>query len=380
MRRAFFLALFLSQPLAAQDSAHWLENAFLDLQARIVSGSKTLQKTRIAPETAAGTTVPVLIIELDYSSEPGNPLSTSELHRLQVDLPERFPEKPFKRFLYPQTGGAYLREEISRLQALPQRDAQTEQRLQDLEFHHSYWYKLGDHGTRMVDKFRKTPCHWSHPKISHTALALPIAMRLPLKHLDDSYRNAFQELLEHAVEAGVRIISISIGFDREDWPYLESFVDRHPEVAFVVSAGSEGIAVENHDRYPQKLATKPNVIVVGLVRDKVGGGRGTPVNPNPIVHNYSSQGLIDAYCDFEGLCGSTSEAAVEYSKLLALLQSRERMKKPGQGISGQELHRLLLDKLKILPHARHWSAQKNDPPYPVKVYNCATYHDVISSP
>ena len=219
--------------------------------------------------------------------------------------------------------------------------------------------KRKHHGSRMLEKFAQTP------------MVRPIAMSIPA---DTGMKlDRFEKTIEIWVQQGVRIINLSIGFEKKIWPGMEAFVDKHPEVAFVISAGSEDIEMSDHTNYPQKLAAKPNVIVAGLVRDQVGGSRGTKEDPSLIVHNYSSQGLVDVYCDFEGLCGSTSEAAVEYSKLLALLQFKMRPASP----SGPELHRILLERLKVLPYARHYSGQRQTPPYPIRVYNSETYLQLI---
>ena len=93
---------------------------------------------------------------------------------------------------------------------------------------------------------------------THTASLLleeaPVAELVPYRY---PRRNMWRmpDLVEHAARAGVRIVNMSMGSRRRDeWADFEAAARAHPEMLFVVSAGNEGVDIDEKPLYPASLA------------------------------------------------------------------------------------------------------------------------------
>ena len=93
---------------------------------------------------------------------------------------------------------------------------------------------------------------------THTASLLleeaPVAELVPYRY---PRRNMWRmpDLVEHAARAGVRIVNMSMGSRRPDeWTEFEAAARAHPEMLFVVSAGNEGVDIDERPLFPASLA------------------------------------------------------------------------------------------------------------------------------
>ena len=93
---------------------------------------------------------------------------------------------------------------------------------------------------------------------THTASLLleeaPVAELVPYRY---PRRNMWRmpHLVEHAARAGVRIVNMSMGSRRPDeWAEFEAAARAHPEMLFVVSAGNEGVDIDEKPLFPASLA------------------------------------------------------------------------------------------------------------------------------
>ena len=72
----------------------------------------------------------------------------------------------------------------------------------------------------------------------------------------------FNDLIEHAEEAGVRIINMSMGsYSRDDWACFYESAKQHPHMLFVISAGNDGFDIDTNPVFPASFDLD-NMLVV----------------------------------------------------------------------------------------------------------------------
>ena len=81
----------------------------------------------------------------------------------------------------------------------------------------------------------------------------PVAALVPYRYPRQAMWR-MPDLVEHAAEAGVRVVNISMGSRRRsDWTDFEAAARARPEMLFVVSAGNNGIDIDESPIYPASL-------------------------------------------------------------------------------------------------------------------------------
>ena len=109
--------------------------------------------------------------------------------------------------------------------------------------------------------FDANPAHSPfHPQRHGTRTAslileeAPVAVLVPYRY-PRHHMSRMPELVEHAVAAGIRIMNISMGSRRlSDWTAFEAAARSHPEMLFVVSAGNNGVDIDETPVWPAALA------------------------------------------------------------------------------------------------------------------------------
>ena len=109
--------------------------------------------------------------------------------------------------------------------------------------------------------FDANPAHSPfHPQRHGTRTAslileeAPVAVLVPYRYPRHDM-SRMPELVEHAVDAGARIMNISMGSRRlSDWTAFEAAARSHPEMLFVVSAGNNGVDIDETPVWPAALA------------------------------------------------------------------------------------------------------------------------------
>ena len=82
----------------------------------------------------------------------------------------------------------------------------------------------------------------------------PVAVLVPYRYPRRAMWR-MPDLVEHAAEAGVRVVNISMGSRRRsDWTDFETAARARPEMLFVVSAGNNGIDIDASPIYPASLS------------------------------------------------------------------------------------------------------------------------------
>ena len=81
----------------------------------------------------------------------------------------------------------------------------------------------------------------------------PVAELVPYRY-PRHHMSRMPDLVEHAAAAGARIVNISMGSRRRaEWTDFETAARAHPEMLFVVSAGNEGVDIDEAPVYPASL-------------------------------------------------------------------------------------------------------------------------------
>ena len=81
----------------------------------------------------------------------------------------------------------------------------------------------------------------------------PVAELVPYRY-PRNHMSRMPDLVEHAAAAGVRIMNVSMGSRRHsDWVDFESAARAHPGILFVVSAGNDGVDIDENPVYPASL-------------------------------------------------------------------------------------------------------------------------------
>ena len=81
----------------------------------------------------------------------------------------------------------------------------------------------------------------------------PVATLVPYRYPRRAM-SRMPDLVEHAAEAGVRVMNISMGSRRRsDWTAFETAARAHPEMLFVVSAGNDDADIDETPVYPASL-------------------------------------------------------------------------------------------------------------------------------
>ena len=81
----------------------------------------------------------------------------------------------------------------------------------------------------------------------------PVALLVPYRYPRRAMWR-MPDLVEHAAQAGVRVVNISMGSRRRsDWTDFETAARARPEMLFVVSAGNNGIDIDESPIYPASL-------------------------------------------------------------------------------------------------------------------------------
>ncbi len=194
----------------------------------------------------------------------------------------------------------------------------------------------------------------------------------------------FVKTLELAIQQGVRVVNLSIGFDSENWPDLEEFIDRHTNVLFVAAAGqemktrSEYTSIEASQDALQKLSAKPNVLVASTVLEikphHTWDQKWIDENKTSyfVRGNYSKE-LVDYYCFFDektndGNCGSTSYASSFLTSLIGAIHYEHT--KHGLDTSKESLMETLN---KLVDHGKKVKSNEAGDPYSSKTYGCSSF-------
>ena len=94
--------------------------------------------------------------------------------------------------------------------------------------------------------------------LSHELGDLKIAIyRFPAQNMC-----LFNDLIDHAQRAGVKIINMSMGsYSREDWICFYDGAKKHPNILFVISAGNDGFDIDSNPVFPASLDLENMVVV-----------------------------------------------------------------------------------------------------------------------
>ena len=72
----------------------------------------------------------------------------------------------------------------------------------------------------------------------------------------------FNDLIDHAEKAGVKIINMSMGsYSRADWTCFYDGAKKHPHILFVISAGNDGFDIDSNPVFPASLDLENMVVV-----------------------------------------------------------------------------------------------------------------------
>lgn len=94
----------------------------------------------------------------------------------------------------------------------------------------------------------------------------PVARLIPYRYPRPDM-SRMTDVVQHAIEHGVRIVNISMGSGRyEDWQAFETAARAAPGILFIVSAGNDGRDIDQRPVYPAAL-TLPNLITVTSAED-----------------------------------------------------------------------------------------------------------------
>ena len=94
--------------------------------------------------------------------------------------------------------------------------------------------------------------------LSHELGDLKIAIyRFPAQNMC-----LFNDLIDHAQRAGVKIINMSMGsYSRDDWICFYDGAKKHPNILFVISAGNDGFDIDSNPVFPASLDLENMVVV-----------------------------------------------------------------------------------------------------------------------
>ena len=72
----------------------------------------------------------------------------------------------------------------------------------------------------------------------------------------------FNDLIDHAENAGVRIVNMSMGsYSQDDWTCFHDGAKQHPHILFVISAGNDGFNIDVNPVFPASFDLE-NIVVV----------------------------------------------------------------------------------------------------------------------
>ena len=72
----------------------------------------------------------------------------------------------------------------------------------------------------------------------------------------------FNDLIDHAENAGVRIVNMSlVSFSQDDWTCFHDGAKQHPHILFVISAGNDGFNIDVNPVFPASFDLE-NIVVV----------------------------------------------------------------------------------------------------------------------
>lgn len=72
----------------------------------------------------------------------------------------------------------------------------------------------------------------------------------------------FNDLIDHAENAGVRIVNMSMGsYSQDDWTCFHDGAKQHPHILFVISAGNDGFDIDVNPVFPASFDLE-NIVVV----------------------------------------------------------------------------------------------------------------------
>ena len=72
----------------------------------------------------------------------------------------------------------------------------------------------------------------------------------------------FNDLIDHAENAGVRIVNMSMGsYSQDDWTCFHDGAEQHPHILFVISAGNDGFDIDVNPVFPASFDLE-NIVVV----------------------------------------------------------------------------------------------------------------------
>jgi hypothetical protein len=72
----------------------------------------------------------------------------------------------------------------------------------------------------------------------------------------------FNDLIDHAENAGVRIVNMSMGsYSQDDWTCFHDGAKQHPHILFVISAGNDGFDIDVNPVFPASFELE-NIVVV----------------------------------------------------------------------------------------------------------------------
>ena len=147
----------------------------------------------------------------------------------------------------------------------------------------------------------------------------PVAALVPYRY-PRHHMSRMRDLIEHAADSGVRIMNISMGSRRRsEWASFEAAARAHPEMLFVVSAGNEGVDIDEAPVYPASLALD-NLLTVTSADDSGLPARGSNWGRESVDLAVPAEHVL--VTDFDGQvrkASGSSYAAVRVSALAACL-------------------------------------------------------------
>ena len=133
-------------------------------------------------------------------------------------------------------------------------------------------------------------------------------------------------LIDHAASHNVRIVGVPVGSgDPNDWSTFHATALEHPDILFVISAGNEGLDIEQTPRYPAVLKAD-NFLVVGSADQYPRPASRTNWGPSHVDLLIPAERLPSL--DFGGSERLVSGTSYSVSRVVALasrLMARERL-------------------------------------------------------
>ncbi|WP_417684449.1 S8 family peptidase [Roseibium sp.] len=166
----------------------------------------------------------------------------------------------------------------------------------------------------------------------------PEASLIPLRYpRPDMSRMA--DVVGHAARSGARIIAMPLGSKRKtDWTGFQTAMETHPELLVIVSAGNDGIDLDQIPLYPASLDID-NMLVVTSADGfgKLASGSNWGERTVDIMLPAENQPVVD----FRGARGTASGSSYAVPRLAALAA---RLLAADPSLSGRDLKQKILNR------------------------------------